>query len=287
MRSTVLRSILIAGILLIFNNQSYSQWRANPTGSLSSTLFNYLVPSQPGGGNIWDPTMSSILVSGFVGFNHNTNIGKFSADCDCSYDGKIGLLKIGLAFGGDITYIFSSEWGVIAKLYYDDKHTTESFNRTNPTPIKWDNKVVINDVTTEQKANVSLSYLTAGLFMRYQPRLQRWFVYVGPTIGKNLTSKIEQTETIVTPELTYIEGANTDRIVKQLDIENRVNIRAEALFGIGYEYMIGPRLFLSPEFQFAYPITKINKGAYLSGAPDGNWKVVTARLSVGLKYVAF
>ena len=286
MRSTVLRSILLAGILLIFTNQSFSQWRTSTSGSLTGALFSNLAPSLPGGQNVFSPDMSSILVSGFVGFNHNTNIGNFSAKCDCSFEGKVGLLKIGLAFGGDITYIFSSEWGVIAKLYYDDKHTTESFERSKPFPIKYGNQVIIRDVKTEEKANVSLSYLTAGLFMRYQPRLQRWFVYAGPTIGKNLSNKIEQTETIVTNELTYIEGANTERIVSQDGIDNRNNIRAEALVGVGYEYMLGPRLFLSPEFQFAYPITKITSGASTS-APDGNWKVATARLSVGLKYVAF
>lgn len=273
--------ILSITIFLILSNQAFAQWLIDSPRRSDRSLLSALfapTPSLPGGENVWSPDMSTVLVSGFVGFNDNKNLGDFSATCDCSFEGK-RILNVGLAVGGDITYVFSREWGVIAKLYYDDKHTSETLERDINTPIKYGQQVIIRPVRYEEKAKVTLSYLTFGMFMRYQPRLQRWYIFAGPTASTNLTSKVEQTSTILTDELTYIEGGNTERIVSQDPIKDVKKIRAEGMAGIGYEYMLGPRLFLSPEIQFAFPITTVSS--------DPDWKVMTVRLAVGIKYEAF
>lgn len=285
MKQLALRSILIIGVICVICSSADAQWRSESNVSPLSSLFSPSAPP-PGGENVWDPKQSSVLVSGFIGFNHNTNLGDFSADCDCSFDGKVGLLKIGVAVGGDVTYVFSRTWAVMAKLYYDDKHTTESYEADIEHPIKYNNSIIIRPVRMQQDADVTLSYFTFGAFLRYQPRLERWFAYIGPAVGYNLTGKIEQTQQIVTSELTFIEGGNEERIVSQKEIDQVSKIRAEGMLGVGYEYMLGPRLFLSPEFQVAFPITKVGKPGSVNDVND-NWRVATVRLSVGLKYVAF
>ncbi len=257
-----------------------AQWRSNQT-SLFSAIFS-TAPSLPGDENVFNPDQSSVYITGFVGFNHNTNIGEFTkpiTQCQCEFKGEFGLAKFGLAFGGDITYVFSREWGAMAKIFYDDKHSTESFDVERNHPIRVGSQVITRMVNTEQTAKINLSYLTFGMFMRYQPRLDRWYVFAGPTIGKNLTNKIEQTEKLLTEGLTFIDGG-TERIVSQDPIDGRDNIRAEAMVGAGYDFMMGPRLFLSPELHVAYPLTKISKS-------DDNWKVFSVRIAVGLKYEAF
>lgn len=277
-----MRAFLILFTFVFIGTQADAQWRADTRTSLFSALFSSS-PAQPGGENVFSPDMSSILVSGFVGFNHNTNLGSFTypiTDCQCTFDGKFGLVKFGLVFGGDITYVFSREWGVIAKLYYDDKHTTEKFERSTISPIRYGSQVITTAVQYEEDASVKLSYLTLGLFMRYQPRLQRWYLFAGPGVGMKLSGNVEQTEKIVTEELTFIEGGNRERIVSQLDIADQEAIRAEGLVGAGYEYMLSPRLFFSPEIMVGYPITKITK-------VDSDWKVMSVRISAGIKYVAF
>jgi hypothetical protein len=44
--------------------------------------------------------------------------------------------------------------------------------------------------------------------------------------------------------------------------------------------MLSPRLFFSPEIMVGYPITKITK-------VDSDWKVMSIRITAGIKYVAF
>lgn len=283
MESCHLRRITVLSLLLLLVgfHPLTGQWRSTNT-SLYNAIFQP-TPAPPGGENVYSPDQTSILVSGFVGFNNNMNLGNFTPDitkCNCSFDGSFGLAKIGLAFGGDITYVFSREWAAMAKVFYDDKHTNETFEAPRQMPIKVGSQIITREVQTEQKAKVDLSYLTFGVFMRYQPRLERWYVFAGPGIAKNLTNKLEQTETILTEGLTYLEGGGTERIVSQDAILGRENIRAEAMIGAGYDFMMGPRLFLSPEIHVAYPITKISNA-------DDNWKVLTFRVAIGLKYEAF
>lgn len=278
MKKPLTTALRILGIIFVFGSaQTSAQWRSNNDVSLMSALFN-ASPIQPGDENVFSPDQTTIFVSGFVGFNNNMNLGDFNAKCDCEFDGKFGIAKFGLAFGGDVTYVFSREWGVMTKVYYDDKHTNETLERDVNEPIDVGSQVIIRPVRHEEKVKVTLAYAALGLFMRYQPRLERWYVFAGSTIGKNVSNKIEQTSTILTPDLTFRDGT-TERIVSQDPIDGRNNIRAEGLIGAGYDFMMSPRVFLSPEVHVAYPITKIST--------DDNWKVLSIRFTVGLKYEAF
>jgi hypothetical protein len=195
--------------------------------------------------------------------------------------------NIGAQVGGDVTYAFAPNWAVIAKLYYDNKHTVESYDRTRATPIAAGNMVYIRDVSYTEIGDVSLSYLTLGLFMRWQPRLERWYVFLGPSIGLATASSVEHKQEIVSSELTYRELLDTKRSVSTGDFAHQT--RLEAVVGFGYDYIIRPRWYITPEFRVGYPLTKITTSITDRGReieiPD--WKVLSIQISIGLKYEAF
>ncbi|GEM_PF-1278822 len=293
MKQLILRSSLTVAVCLLFSTLAFSQWRADVNSPSNPFNPRGPAPLPPGGETIHLPGMSSVYVSGFLGANYNHNLGAFSATCECTFEPGWSLANWGLAIGGDVTYAFNRSWGLILKVLYDDKHTTESFERDIETPIKVGGQVIIRDVRYTERASVSLAYGTVGLFGRWQPRLARWYIFLGPTVGLNLSNEIEHRQFIETSELTFIEDGNTERVVAQkaisdLDLmSDYTNYRLEGAIGGGYDYMLAPRLFLSPEIMVSYPITRIAKATKYTTREVVDWKVMTVRISVGIKYEAF
>jgi hypothetical protein len=236
---------------------------------------------------VYSPEVTRVFVSGFLGINQNTNIGSFNTDCDCQFKGTFGLANIGAQIGGDVTYAFHPNWALIGKLYYDNKHTTESYDRTTATPITASNLVYIRDVQYNEIGDVSLSYMTFGLFIRWQPRLERWYVFLGPTIGVPVAESVEHKQEIVTSELTYRELLDTKRVVSTADFSGL--LRLEGCVGFGYDYIVRPRWYLSPELRLGFPLSKITNTITDRNINIDipNWKVMSVQISIGLKYEAF
>ncbi|HOJ05526.1 MAG TPA: outer membrane beta-barrel protein [Bacteroidota bacterium] len=236
---------------------------------------------------VYSPDVTRVFVSGFMGLNHNTNMGDFKTDCDCLFEGSLGLGNIGAQLGADITYAWSPSWAVIAKAYYDNKHTVEEYERDISTPIATGQEVLVRSVRYNEIGDVSLSYLTFGLFLRWQPRLARWYVYAGPTAGVVLASEVQHKQEIVDPELSYRELLDTKREVSTGEVDGL--LRLEAAVGFGYDYIIRPRWYLNPEIRVGYPLTKVTE-TITDRSKDiaiDDWKVMSVQFSIGLKYEAF
>jgi outer membrane protein with beta-barrel domain len=286
MNSAFTRFSLAIAVLFVSCNAGFAQWRSE---SIAMNTGNSapLYASPPIGENIFSPDRSRIYVSGFLGLNSNMNFGEFSFDCDCQWEGGYALENIGAMVGVDITYQWAPNWAVIGKFYYDNKHTTEAYERSLTTPIKFSTEVIVRPVEYEEIASVSLSYATAGLFLRWQPRLERWYVFAGPAVGYVLSSGIEHTQKIVTPELTFREILDTERISKDGDF-TAIDTRIEAILGFGYDYIVRPRWYINPEIRFGFPVTEITEDELVVVPPgDDPWKVASFQISIGLKYEAF
>jgi hypothetical protein len=280
-------------VFILLSIPAGAQWRTRGTGS--ALVDQPLTPSHtmsllPGNENVFSPDQVSVFVSGFVGLNHNTNLGEFKTDCDCAFEGSFGLSNIGALVGADITYQFAPNWAVIAKAYYDNKHTKETFEREVATPISTGQTVVIHPVNYEEVGTVSLSYFTFGLYGRWQPRLERWYIFAGPTVGLPSATSIEHNQTIMTKELSYPEQSSvseTARNVSTADFKGA--LRLEGMVGFGYDYIVRPRWFVNPEIKFAFPISKITDMVTDRGReiPIDKWQVMSVQFSIGLKYEAF
>ncbi len=262
MRLTVLRSCVLVASLLLVSSAGMAQ-------------------------TVYSPDVSRVFVSGFMGLNHNTNMGDFKTDCDCLFEGSFGLSNVGAIIGADITYAWSPSWAVMAKVYYDNKHTRESYEREIYTPIATGQNVRVEKVTYEEIGDVSLSYFTVGLFARWQPRLSRWYVFAGPTVGLAIASEVQHNQEIVDADLSYRELLDTKRQVSTGDFDG--TLRLEASVGFGYDYIIRPRWYVSPEIRVGYPLTKITDtiNDRNKSIPIDDWKVMSVQLSIGLKYEAF
>ncbi len=248
-----------------------------------------LVSSLATAQTVYSPDVTRVFVSGFLGLNHNTNIGEFRTDCDCNFEGGFNLGNVGAQLGADITYAWSPSWAVMAKFYYDNKHTKESYERDIATPISTGSVVRIQPVTYEEIADVSLSYATAGLFLRWQPRLARWYVFAGPAVGLAIASQVRHDQEIVDAELSYRELLDTRREVSTGDFDG--TLRLEGIIGFGYDYIVRPRWYINPEIRVGYPVTKITDTINDRGKDidisDPGWQVMSVQISVGLKYEAF
>ena len=283
-----LRFQLAIALLLSTSFVASAQWRS--ANAVRSYPERYeAMPLLPGGENVFSPDQTTIFVTGFLGVNHNTNMGQFRTDCDCQFDGQFSLKNIGALIGLDVTYQFHPNWAVMAKGYYDNKHSKEYQQRTIETPIKLGDIVRIRPIDYEESGTVNLSYFTVGLFGRWQPRLARWYVFVGPTLGLPSTSSIQHDQSIVTPEVTYQEIgiSDTKRTVSTATFTGTARI--EAMVGFGYDYIVRPRWYVNPEIRIGYPITKTTTTVSDRGKtidiPD--WKVLSTQISIGLKYEAF
>jgi hypothetical protein len=236
---------------------------------------------------VYSPDVTRTFVSGFIGLNQNTNIGSFQMNCDCNFEGSFNLANLGAIVGADITYAFTPNWAVMLKAYYDNKHTTETQDRSLFTPVTTGQQVYIMNVDYRETADVSLAYATVGLFIRWQPRLERWYVFLGPTVGLPLASSVTHKQEIVTPDLAYKELLDTRREVSTGDFTG--DLRLEGMVGFGYDYIVKPRWYVSPEIKVGYPLTKVT-----TTIRDGNqditiddWKTMSVQITVGLKYEAF
>lgn len=236
---------------------------------------------------VYSPDVSRVFVSGFLGLNQNTNMGDFKTDCDCLFEGGFNLANIGAQIGVDVTYAWSPSWAVIAKVYYDNKHTNTQYERDISTPIATGESVVINDVTYNEIGDVSLSYVTIGLFARWQPRLARWYVFAGPAVGLPMASKVRHNQEIVDAELSYRELLDTKREVSTGDFDGI--LRLEGMLGFGYDYIVRPRWYINPEIRVGYPLSKITDAINDRGKEIAieDWKVMSVQFSIGLKYEAF
>jgi len=236
---------------------------------------------------VYSPDVSRVFVSGFMGLNHNTNLGDFKTDCDCLFEGGFGLGNLGVQIGADLTYAWSPSWAFMTKVYYDNKHTREAYDRPIYTPIATGQGVEVEEVNYEEIGDVSLSYFTAGLYLRWQPRLARWYVFAGPTAGYAVASKVQHNQEILDPELSYRDLLDTKRVVSVGDFDGL--LRLEAMVGFGYDYIIRPRWYVNPEIRVGYPLTKVTNTIIDRGKdiPIDDWKVMSVQLSIGLKYEAF
>ncbi|MBI5646274.1 MAG: PorT family protein [Ignavibacteriae bacterium] len=279
---------LAIALLVLLSTGAVAQWRT--TISPRSYPDKYeMTPALPGDVNVYSPDQSTVYVTGFLGVNHNTNMGSFKTDCDCLFDGALGLRNLGAQIGVDVTYQFHPNWAVMAKASYDNKHTKESYERAIPTPIKLGNVVAIRDIVYEESGSVSLAYFSVGLFGRWQPRLERWYIFAGPSVGLPISGEIKHDQAIVTPEVTYQEIgiSETKRNVSTATFDGA--LRLEGMVGFGYDFIVRPRWFLNPEIRVGYPISKVTTTVTdrnkVIDLPD--WKVMSVQLSIGLKYEAF
>jgi hypothetical protein len=252
------------------------------------TIASLLIVSYVGTAQtVYSPDVSRVFVSGFLGLNHNTNMGDFKTDCDCNFEGGFNLGNIGAQIGADITYAWSPSWAVMAKFYYDNKHTKETYERDIDTPVSTGSLVDVYKVRYEEIGDVSLSYLTFGLFARWQPRLARWYVFAGPAVGLGIKSEVRHDQEIVDAELSYRELLDTRREVSTGDFEG--TLRLEAMVGFGYDYIVKPRWYINPEIRVGYPLTPVTETITDRGRDIAidDWKVMSVQFSIGLKYEAF
>ena len=279
---------LAIAMLALLSTGAFAQWRSTVAPRSYPAKYEML-PALPGDVNVYSPDQSSVFITGFLGLNHNTNVGSFQTDCDCLFDGELSLKNLGAQIGVDVTYQFHPNWAVMAKASYDNKHSKESYERIIATPIKLGNVVAIRDIIYEESGTVSLAYFSFGLFGRWQPRLERWYVFAGPSVGLPMTAQIKHDQSIVTPDVTYQEIgiSETKREVSTADFDG--TLRLEAMVGFGYDYIVRPRWFVTPEIRVGYPLSKVTATVTDRGKvidiPD--WKVLSVQLSVGLKYEAF
>jgi hypothetical protein len=280
-------------VLVLASATAFAQWRTPGPGISSPDVSReriFSTPALPGGENVFSPDQSSIFVSGFVGLNHNTNMGTFKTDCDCQFDGSFSLANIGALVGIDVTYQFAPNWAVMAKAFYDNKHTKESLERNRETPVTVGQQVYILPVNYEEVGTVTLSYFTVGLFGRWQPRLARWYVFLGPAIGLPSSTSIEHNQTILDKELSFPEQqsvSDTKRNVSTADFKGMPRI--EGMVGFGYDFIVKPRWFVNPEIRFGFPLTNITSEVHDRGVnlDIEKWKVMSIQFSIGLKYEAF
>lgn len=292
MNSAFTRFTLAIAVLLISCSAAFAQWRSE---SIAMNTRYSAPPNSPPpiGENIFSPDRARVYFSGFLGVNNNMNLGNFSFDCDCAWEGgNFAIDNLGAIVGLDVTYQWAPTWAVIGKLYYDNKHTSEIFERGVDTPIKLSSSVIVDNVDYEEVADVSLSYAMFGLFLRWQPRLERWYVFAGPAAGYNLSSGILHTQKIVTPELTFRELLDTERTSKD-DTFTALEYRIEGMVGFGYDYIVRPRWYINPEIRIGYPVTKISEDPEVVTPPPGrgegwkDWQVASFQITIGLKYEAF
>ncbi len=280
MKFSVLRSCLIIATSIFVTTTAFAQqapMRYIGTGQ-SDVFARELYPViPPGGENVWTPDQSSLFLSAYAGLNLNKNLGDFQASCDCMFEGQFALDNIGLVMGVDATYQFAPSWAVMAKLYYDNKYTQETLERDLDTPIKQGSVVRINPVQYKELADVSLSYLMLGVYMRWQPRLARWYVFAGPAFGLAMQNSVNHRQEILSGELQYRDNLDTKRAISEDSFAEQARI--EAMVGVGYDYFLRPRWYLNPEVKFGYPVTKVSD--------DDNWKVMSFQITIGLKYEAF
>ncbi|MFZ1730644.1 MAG: hypothetical protein WBQ23_01200 [Bacteroidota bacterium] len=213
----------------------------------------------PGGeDDILRPVPWSMQVGPFGGAGWVISQGSFNTLCDCEYGSGSGL---GLQLGAFADYPLSGNVSIL---------TTVGFRTMSPSYEKSEKRleyVALSGggdfmwVDYNRNTTLSLSMIELGVAAKWELPLKGLYVAVGPEFGWIVSDNIEETETIVTPGLTYDTSGSTKQVFMDNSLDtyysDPVAFRLGIAGRIGYILPIHEKLAIAPELLLSVPLTPV------------------------------
>ncbi|MDT8323440.1 MAG: hypothetical protein RRA94_04950 [Bacteroidota bacterium] len=191
--------------------------------------------------------------------------GSFSPSCDCVFTGESDSR---FHFAGEVLVQYPKlgiAYGVLLS-YYDASY---GFTRdeTRRSVMVGDGADV--DVDYRSTSDVRLQWLSVTPeFLWYIPR-SAFFLQAGLEFGFPLTARYDHIETIRSEDVTYYDGSRENVLLPEGNIPGGDGLRLAASFGLGYEFVLGPAVALTPRVGAQLPLTAVS-------STDDDWRVTTA-----------
>ena len=188
----------------------------------------------------------------------------------------------GISFSGMADIQFTPILGVRALLtFYDMKNFKATADYEKSYPLQ-------GGGTVKAKVNgdlkVTLAYFGIEPLLRVKIPMSSFFILGGPAIFFPVSNKWDETKKMTLPAgVNWPETGTTEKTVKVDTIMKSANTRIELKFGFGYDWTIGPKLFISPEITFGFGPGDVVKA-------DNNfesWKIHTIQLFIPVKFSIF
>ncbi len=260
-------TILVSCFLVLFCQAVFGQWRAHPLPDRAA-----IQPLEPYESDILSARPVWYLVSAGFGAQAFRHQGSFSPSCECEFTGARGVM---FWYGGEFSVKFPKlHLAVKAQLTYVD--FSSSFERTGTR-----SSVVVGDdpdadVEYRNSSEVQLSYISFTPIVASFIGGSQLYSQVGLDIRIPVTTRYDHVEEILTAGWTYYDGSSRYTLLEEQDIPGSDQPGFGVYGGVGYEFILSPRVIIAPELSAVLPLTAVS-------SEHPTWKVDTQRFSVFLK----
>ncbi len=170
-------------------------------------------------------------------------------------------------FGSQIDMKFTPIVGLITQVQFYDSRSG-SYSYTGQFDRNGDG---IADIQGTLDNDYSLAYFMIQPLLKLNLPASNFYFVIGPSIGFNIESSIEQT---LTPQAQ--QGFQQQQPLKGKATLKNMNVRFELTAGAGYDISLGSLLDLTPQFTFGYGITTVQQ--------DFSARILTFQLGVAAKF---
>lgn len=192
------------------------------------------------------------------------HLGDFSPSCDCLFSGGRDV-KAAFALEFSIRY---PKLGFAIKNMVAYQNLSAEFSRrsTRKSVVVGDNPDI--DVAYENSSAVNLRYLAvSSSFAWYIPYTQL-FLSAGLEVGFPLKKTYDHIERILTPGVSYYNGATVTTLLPEEEIPGADRLRIGIALGAGADIPLSTVFTITPQFGATYPLTTVTSA-------DKDWRVLT------------
>ncbi len=214
----------------------------------------------PGGeDDILRPVPFRLHVGPYAGVGWIASNGTFETVCQCAYEG--GGNGLGFQFGGFVDYPLSGDVSLMATLglrsiraSHDKNQTRVEFLRFPPEDGEFYN------VDFALESIVQMTLVELGIYGKWDLAVRGLYVAAGGEISVVIDDSIEETERIITPGITYVDGSGREQTSMDDPLSrfyDDTGYRLAAAAKLGYIIPLTPAVSIAPEVSLSFPLTPI------------------------------
>jgi hypothetical protein len=212
----------------------------------------------------------------FIGFCYNSypDIFKTHDEKYLCYDFSNGK-GMDIKYGLKAFYWFNQDWGFSPSISFNELGGEFSKN-ANDIPINNQNNEV-EFLNLEEKVKLEYKSIVLDMLLCYNIIDFDMYLIFGPSISYNSKITFQYSEKIISPSGAYYLNGEKSKILQEMDYPDYKNFNLLLKGGLGLSYRITRHLFVNPEFQYVFPVTR----------PAEDLKISSMQFTCGLKIILF
>jgi hypothetical protein len=235
------------------------------------------LPSQVIGGSTIVPGELAYKIGIIAGPSFGFLLGNYNAECDYLFTDGNGLGFFISAVG---TYPIDYNSDIYVSLGYQhnkiESSPQEQYRLKAVDPDYEPDGATSANILMESAADLKLSYLNLEVYYK-RCLIEKFYFLAGLGMFINLSSEIEQNETIKDDRYVFALSGKTSDLIYKGDLKNGNSLLFSGRFGLGYDFYIKNKYIISPQVTLIYPFTGLTS--------TDTWKMMNVNVGLQFLYV--